>query len=148
MLDPLLIVEDNDFKYQQILTVLDADTPLLRVKTFKAALPQVRTGTFSAIILDMTFQVLETTGQTDSLEALAGLQLLQYMKRIGKRTPVIVTTQHTTFHQPGTATIQGVEALDDLLKAGFSGFYIGCVYMAEGNGWEKELVQHMQGIKK
>lgn len=146
MKEPLLVVEDNDFKYQQILTVLK-DVPTLRVKTFKAALPQIRTGSFSAIILDMTFQVLETTGQTDSLEALAGLQLLQYMKRIGKKTPVIVTTQHTTFHQPGTATIQGVEALDELLKAGFSGTYVGCVYMAEGNGWEAELMQHMRGIE-
>lgn len=145
----ILIVEDNEVKYKQITSVVSAreQTEVIWVKTLKRAHPQIRHGDFGLVILDMTFQVLEMPGRSYSIEALAGLQLLQYMKRIKRRIPVIVTTQHAKFEQPGYKTINGIRSLDLMLRGQFSDFYIGCVPFAENNGWEVQLIKMMEEVR-
>lgn len=94
----------------------------------------------------MTFEVLENKSQTATLQALAGLQVMQYMRRTGLQTPTIVVTQHSSFQQPGTPVIPDIETLDTVLKTNFPGLYRGYVFMTETNNWREVLISHLRPL--
>lgn len=144
----LLIVEDNDIKLRRIVSVLNeiSITEFDRVSNLKAAQLYVRNFTYAGILLDMTFHIIENKIQSVTLEALAGLQLMQYMDRLGIEIPTIVVTQHTVFQQPGTPAIRGVSKLDKLLRGTFPGIYRGTVLMTDGDQWRSDLVRLLETV--
>lgn len=145
----ILVVEDNDLKYRRLLEVLAScglsSENVTRSKNQRSALINLRLH-HDFVLLDMTFEVLENKSQTATLQALAGLQVMQYMRRTGLQTPTVVVTQHSSFQQPGTPVIPDIETLDTVLKTNFPGLYRGYVFMTETNDWREVLISHLRSL--
>lgn len=121
----ILIVEDNATKRAEIERALPANEVFeVRATATIAQAYRVLVGKpWSLIILDMTFQVLQGAGNEMAKEALAGIELLQYMTRSRIRAPVIVATQHSDFATPDMPGVNSIESLHELLTDLFPANY-------------------------
>lgn len=142
----ILIVEDNELKFKRILATIEScgSHTVTRTKNLKTTLANIRFGGFELMFLDMAFEVLSNQSQSATLHALAGLQVLQYLNRSSSRIPVVVVTQHSSFHQPGTPAIPDIKSLDLRLCEAFPTIYRGMVFMAEDNNWQAEISAHLR----
>lgn len=121
----VLIVEDNATKRAEIEKALPPrfafqvrSTPSI-AQAYRALAGQ----TWDLVILDMTFQVSQSGGGELSKEALAGVELLQYMSRSRLSAPVIVATQHSSFPTPEIPGIDSIDKLHQLLADLFPANY-------------------------
>lgn len=138
----VFVVEDNGTKLQEIKNALPAafrhnvlDTP-----SIAWAYRALANTTFDLVILDMTFQVSNDAGNQLAKEALAGVELLQYMARKELEAPVIVATQHTSFHTPELPGIDSIDQLDELLRDLFPNNYFATVHVdLSGESWKAQL---------
>ncbi|MEH2480636.1 CheY-like chemotaxis protein [Nitrobacteraceae bacterium AZCC 2146] len=147
----ILIVEDNKLKGDEIAAQIrsryDADFEF--IPTISGAYAMLEHDVWDLVILDMTFQVSSGIGQAVKKEALAGLELLQYMTGKRIKYPVIVATQHTVFSQSGLLNIGSVEQLHDLLRQAFPGIYRGIVRVDLTNqSWHADLLSAVEGVLK
>lgn len=121
----VLIVEDNVTKQNALATAMpilhEFDTNF--APSISQAYIAISRKPYDIIILDMTFQVSQSAGRETSKEAIAGIELLQYMSRRRIRSLVIVATQHTSFSTPETPGIDSIEKLDSLLSELFPANY-------------------------
>ena len=95
----------------------------------------------------MTFQVSQGLGQAVRKEALAGIELLQYMSAKQLNYPVIVATQHDVFSQGGWISIGSIEQLHSLLSDAFPNQYRSAVHVDLGSSdWHMDLMKAMRRI--
>jgi DNA-binding NtrC family response regulator len=113
----VLIVEDNATKRGEIEKALPAPFvfDVQSTPSISQAYRAIAGKPYSLIILDMTFHVSQSAGHEMSKEAIAGIELLQFMTRRRIQAPVIVATQHTTFSTPDMPAIDSIEKLHALL---------------------------------
>lgn len=138
----VFIVEDNGSKLQEIRAALrhEISGEPLTTSSIANAYRVMANADFDLVILDMTFEVSSELGSV-AKESLAGIELLQYMGRMGLSVPVIVATQHTTFYTPELPGIDSIEKLDELLKELFPANYFTTVHVdLAGEVWKTELV--------
>lgn len=138
----VLIVEDNQTKRTEIektvVTLLNAE--VLGVSTVRQAYKSIELKPWDLIILDMTFQVTPEAGNDSAKEALAGIEILQFMGRRRIDTPVIVATQHTSFSNIEVPDINSIAELDQLLRDLFPENYRTTVEVdLSEEGWKTEL---------
>jgi len=137
-----LLIEDNSIKQERIKRVIERgfDAEVQIVGTIIAAYPNIEKLPWDIVILDMTFQILRT-GIDAGMQALAGVELLQFMTSKEITTPVIVVTQHETFTQPGHKTIRSIAELDRLLRDSFPNVYHGTIHAnLASESWHEELI--------
>jgi CheY-like chemotaxis protein len=143
----VLIVEDNATKQNRIKAVVQRAFPaeIEVVSTINAAYPNIERRTWDLVVLDMTFQI-SGMGADVGKQALAGLELLQYVASKEIMVPVIVATQHQVFTQPGFFSIGSVQELDELLLSSFPDIYSGVVLVdLASEQWEGELLKKITG---
>lgn len=144
----ILIVEDIPSKQTAIENALASLGGTLRaVRSITDAFRLVGEQRWNLIILDMTFQVDRSAGFESGRQATAGIELLQFMARRRLRTPVIVATQHISFSSPEIGEIDGIDALDELLKDAFPHIYRCTVKVDQSEGsWKLELLTAAKAI--
>lgn len=138
----ILIIEDNQTKRTEIEKAAHAalSCEVLGVSSISQAYRSIEGKPWDLIILDMTFQVAQVTGLENSKEALAGIEILQFIGRRRLDTPVIVATQHTSFTTIQMPDITSIKALDELLYELFPENYRGTVEVdLSEEGWKSEL---------
>lgn len=125
MIREIFIIEDNPIKKKEIENALPSDIP--RKVTWTTAISQafrvLESRSWDLIILDMTFQVSTGGGNEMAKEPLAGLEVLQYLKRRKIAVPVIVATQHSSFVSTDRTDIDTVDKLHALLARLFPSNY-------------------------
>ncbi|SPP98327.1 response regulator [Bradyrhizobium vignae] len=145
----VLIVEDNSSKADQISQIVKLQylaEPEV-VPTISGAYSVLDYRKWDLVILDMTFQVSSGLGQAVRKEALAGIELLQYMSAKRLHYPVIVATQHEVFSQGGGVSISSIEDLDRNLKKAFPVQYRGIVQVdLASSNWHLELIKTMRRV--
>jgi CheY-like chemotaxis protein len=121
----VLIVEDNAEKSKAIETIIRSQFTgrIDFAQTISSAYSQLEHHNWDLVILDMTFQVSQGLGQAVRKEALAGLEILQFMTSKNLSYPVIVATQHSSFSQVGLISLSSVEELHSLLSEAFPEIY-------------------------
>ena len=121
----VLIVEDNAEKNKAIETIIRSQFTgrIDFAQTISSAYSQLEHHNWDLVILDMTFQVSQGLGQAVRKEALAGLEILQFMTSKNLSYPVIVATQHSSFSQVGLISLSSVEELHSLLSETFPEIY-------------------------
>lgn len=147
----VLIVEDNLTKQQEIINALPPAfrDGVLATPSIANAYRSVANKRFDLIILDMTFQISNEGGGAIAKESLAGIEVLQYMSRMRIATPVIVATQHTTFHTVELPDIDSIEKLDELLSDLFPENYIATVHVdLAGEDWKSQLAAAVEEALK
>lgn len=139
----ILLVDDQLPKYFAIDGFLKTHFPeftLEWVKSFSTARVNIRSGKFDLILLDMSFEVHATVIEEANFAGLAGLHILQFMRRARINTPVIVCTAHVRYSDPDFQTLEGVEELEKYINDVFGPICKGCVYLgAEEKIWAKKL---------
>lgn len=138
----VLIVEDNATKQQEIINALPPAfrEGVLATASIANAYRSVANKPFDLVILDMTFQISNEGGAAIAKESLAGVEVLQYMSRMRITTPVIVATQHTSFHTVELPDIDSIEKLDELLRDLFPDNYVATVHVdLSGEDWKPRL---------
>lgn len=138
----LLIVEDNPVKLNAIRTLLEDEfvVDVTAASSISFAYATLDFAPWDLVILDMTFQASQGTGREISKEALAGIEVLQYIQRMGSPAPVIVATQHSTFPSKEFVSIDSLEELHQLLLGGFPGVYRETVRIdLASDAWKNDL---------
>jgi DNA-binding NtrC family response regulator len=138
----VLIVEDNLQKKEAIERLLVSRYPIEAryVNSISASLPTIERESWDLVILDMTFQITTGAGHALRKEALAGLEVLQFMAAKRISSPVIVATQHTVFSH-GAINVQTIQALDSLLKRSFPRIYRTTVFIdLNTDDWHSPLL--------
>lgn len=114
----VFIIEDNATKRLELERALPApfEYDVVHTPSISQAYQILSGKSWDLIILDMTFQVSFGAGNSIEKEALAGIEILQYMNRRMISSPVIVATQHSTFITPDYPAVNSISALDDVLR--------------------------------
>jgi CheY-like chemotaxis protein len=145
----VLVVEDSGSKSDSIIQIvrLHYDADVECVSTISSAYAVLNHTKWDLVILDMTFQVSQGLGQVVRKEALAGIELLQYMSAKQLNFPVIVATQHDYFSQGGWINISSIDELDALLSEAFPNQYRSTVHVdLASSDWHHELMKAMRRI--
>jgi DNA-binding NtrC family response regulator len=145
----ILIVEDNSVKKAEIEKALlsSFQIDIHSTQSIAQAYRAIEGKPWDLIILDMTFQVSQSTGSGLAKEPLAGIELLQYLSRKRNRVPVIVATQHTVFSSSELPSIDSIEKLNDLLRRVFPENYKAIIYVnLVEEGWKVQLCNVVRGI--
>jgi DNA-binding response OmpR family regulator len=98
MSNRILVVEDEDFKIDEILralSVLDLNFCTDICKSFNEAKRYLRATEPNLVVLDMTLP--NWSNQRGRQLALGGEKILKEMRRFKRRSPVIVVSQHEAF---------------------------------------------------
>jgi CheY-like chemotaxis protein len=143
----VLVVEDNATKQAEIESAL-SDFDILSTRSISGAYRLIA-GSWDLIVLDMTFQVGQTRGHESVKEALAGIELLQYMAAQAINVPVVVATQHKSFTTPEMPDIDSIQKLDELLAEAFPENYRGIVEVDRfEESWKEKLRQIVDDVLK
>jgi CheY-like chemotaxis protein len=145
----VLVVEDSSSKADSItqLVKLHYDAQVEWVSTISGAYAVLNRKPWDLVILDMTFQVSQGLGQAVKKEALAGIELLQYMSAKQLSYPVIVATQHDEFSQGGWININSIDQLHSLLSEAFPDQYRSVVHVdLMSSDWHLELMKAMRRV--
>jgi CheY-like chemotaxis protein len=145
----VLIVEDNAEKSKAIETIIRSQFTgrIDFAQTISSAYSQLEHHNWDLVILDMTFQVSQGLGQAVRKEALAGLEILQFMTSKNLSYPVIVATQHSSFSQVGLISLSSVEELHSLLSETFPEIYRETITVdLTTNEWHAALLNAAQRI--
>jgi DNA-binding NtrC family response regulator len=144
----VLIVEDNLQKKDAIERLLTTSYRIeaRHVNSISASLPTIERESWDLVILDMTFQITTGGGQALRKEALAGLEVLQFMAAKRITSPVIVATQHTVFSH-GAINVQSVQALEALLRRSFPRVYRTTVFIdLNTDDWHAPLLDAAKDV--
>lgn len=134
----LFIIEDSKPKLAQMKAALPREFrfDILDTHSIAQAERALENRTWDLIILDMTFEVSMGVGNNEK-EALAGVEVLQFMNRKNIRTPVIVATQHTNFFSRFGLEIDSIEKLDVKLSKLFPRNYSAIIHVdLESSAWK------------
>jgi CheY-like chemotaxis protein len=145
----VLIVEDNAVKKAEIEKALLATFSIdfHSTQSIAQAYRAIEGKSWDLIILDMNFQVSQSTGSGLAKEPLAGIELLQYLSRRKNRVPVIVATQHTVFSSSELPPIDSIEKLDNLLKRVFPENYRTTIYVnLVEEHWRAQLCSAVRSV--
>lgn len=99
MKNRILLVEDDDIKREQIISVLRFINDKCIIDSsgaLNSGLNQLSENEYELVVLDMSLPVFEK-GYSKRFDTLAGISFLDEMKRINNLTPVIILTQYSTF---------------------------------------------------
>jgi CheY-like chemotaxis protein len=145
----ILVVEDNKAKQARIERIIQSryDAAIEFVFTISGAYAVLEHRQWDLVVLDMTFQVSQGIGHAVQKEALAGIELLQYMVAKGLRYPVIVATQHDVFSHGGWMTFNSISQLHQSLAEAFPGIYKATVRVDLANSdWHEDLLSAVQKV--
>ncbi len=135
----VFIIEDNKSKLRELKGALpdSLEYGILETHSIAQAYRPLENRRWDLIILDMTFQVSLGAGNDIEKEALAGVEILQFISRKRIGVPVIVATQHTNFFSRITPGIDSIEKLDALLAKAFPRNYVATVHVdLAGEAWK------------
>ncbi len=138
-----LIVEDDTNKVRGISAFLKENFPNAQYqirKSYQSGLKALYTEIFDIVLLDMQLPTFDIQSGEDGYKfrKLAGMDILQELKRKKKRIRIIIVTQFETFGE-GDSYIE-LSNLKTLLKQEFPENYIDTVYYNPSqSGWKLEL---------
>lgn len=139
----ILIVDDRKEKYGALKAFLEESYPRSKIdwaKNFHAAKVSLRDKSYGWVMLDMSFDRHRTVMEESNFAGLAGLHVLQFMKRARVEGNVIVCTSHTKYSDPDFGVIDGIDALNRYVSSHFKDICRGCIYMgADPSEWQVSL---------
>lgn len=147
----ILIVEDNQTKRTEIEKSIKSsmDADVIGVSSIRQAYISLEHKKWDLIVLDMTFQVTQSAGHESAKEALAGIEILQFMARRQIDIPVVVATQHSSFSSVDMPGIDSVQKLDELLSDLFPENYRNTVEVdLSEEGWKFVLQREIHSALK
>ncbi len=126
----ILVIDDQPKKYMDLKPVLDEIFPeniCTHTKTFSSGISLLETGLWDYVFLDMSFKANDNPSEETGFEGLAGLTVLQHMRRSRIVSKVIIFTAHANFEDPEYEEIVGIGNLEKHVSTYFGSLCLGCV---------------------
>ncbi|MGY4157886.1 CheY-like chemotaxis protein [Bradyrhizobium sp. USDA 4461] len=145
----VLVVEDNPTKLGALKLLLSErfGVKVSTASSIAHAYTTLQLREWDLIVLDMTFQASHGAGREISKEALAGVEVLQYIQRSGLAVPVIVATAHTKFVSKEFGEIGSLDDLHLVLRQAFPMVYRALVWIdLKDDGWKGTLSDAIEGV--
>ena len=139
----VVLIEDDQNKSKQIIQFFEEDLNSKEISlrmSYQSGLKDIIQNDYDLILLDMQLPNFDIKSGEDGYKfrKLAGVDILQELKRKRKNCRVIVVTQFETFGE-GESYIELAD-LKKILKEQFPEIYLGTVfYSANKTLWKKEL---------
>lgn len=143
----ILVVEDDDFKFSDILaTISPRATSVLRASSVQAGYGLILSGHFDLVVLDMALPSHDLVAGAGNPypQPVGGIELLLELADQGRSERVIILTQYPSieFNRkfvplrdfPSAARAEGIELV------------VGCILFALDGKWRREMGQIMEAI--
>lgn len=145
----ILIVEDVDTKYRDILVELQVHVPTerhIRAENLNDAEDLVMDRDWALLLLDLSMDIA-ASGSMDlgsGHATLAGLDVVERVALLKLRVPVIIVTGFDSFQDPDRFdnAIMSMADVDTIVKALIGDLYFGCVRYGREN-WRTDLVDSL-----
>lgn len=140
----ILLIEDDAHKSSQIISFVQSQVPDSHItlkRSYQSGLKELMMNNHDLILLDMQLPNYDINPGEDGYKfrKLAGIDILNEIKRKGKAFKIIIITQFETFGE-GEFYID-LDNLKSILFKDFKGLYIDTVfYNPENTRWQKELI--------
>jgi CheY-like chemotaxis protein len=96
----ILIIEDQEIKRNEIKALAEnmfrGNCKTTCIADYRPAMASIAYMNWDLILLDMSFETIKGTDDESGFQSLAGLQVLQHMRRLNKHIPVVIITSHLT----------------------------------------------------
>lgn len=141
----LLIVEDDDFKLQEIVELIEASQPdVWHVSTAEAmstAIELVNNLEFDRVILDMSIpsHPRQRGAGTAMPLTTGGLEVLFELESLGRDGRCVILTQYPEIEVEGVL-VSLAESAEAILQK-FQCRVLGCIHYAEETNWKFELLK-------
>lgn len=147
----ILIIEDQEIKRNEIKalaeSIFDDNCKTQCIADYRPAMASIAFMDWDLILLDMSFETMKGTDDESGFQSLAGLQVLQHMRRLNKNIPVVIITSHTEFNDSNSLSFKGIRELDEHIKQTFDEFYKGTVlYKQNSNEWKIEVRRILSNV--
>lgn len=141
----ILIVEDVDTKYRDVLTELGSRVPEqlhMRAENLNDAEDLLMEGDWSLLVLDLSMDIA-ASGSMDlgsGHATLAGLDVVERVALLKLRVPIIIVTGFDSFQDPDRFdnTIMSMADVDTIVRSLIGDLYFGCVRYGREN-WRNDL---------
>jgi len=149
----ILIIEDQEIKRNEIRDLTESvfgdNCTIQCVADYRPAMASIAFMDLDLILLDMSFETIKGTDDESGFQSLAGLQVLQHMRRLNKQVPVVIITSHTEFNDSNSLSFKCISELDEHIKQIFNEFYKGTVlYKQNSNEWTTEVKRIFSNVFK
>lgn len=143
----ILLVEDQKYKSDDILTYLSSNWPDIEVvlaRSYSDGLREVLNAEYDIILLDMTLPIFEKCEGEDGEQMFedGGRRIMRRMKSKRVTTPCYVITQYDKIQDVT------IESMDNELKKVFPDIYKKYIfYQSNSNVWKNELLNLIEDAK-
>lgn len=147
MIKKVLIIEDDELKYQHILKYgkeLLPEASFTWKKSFQTGLNELLNFTYDLILLDMSMHIYEKSAEEGggSFETYAGRMILSEIDINEINTKVIVITGYDVYNDGKT-----LATLKQELREEFADFYLGTIYfIGSEETWKSEFQELIKTI--
>jgi len=138
-----LLIEDDSNKSKQIIDFLEEEYPRAKTvlrRSYQSGLKEIFTNDFDIIFLDMQLPTFDIKSGEDGYKfrKLAGVDILNEIKRKKKEAKIIIVTQFETFGE-GSYYIELANLKNSLIDE-FEGLYLDTVFYNAGQtSWKHDL---------
>lgn len=146
----ILVVEDDDTKRERVCELITQTEPaavIVHARSLRGAEDALETEPFDLVVLDMSMPTFDI-GPDESggvFQALGGHELLRYIKRYRRLSPVVVLTQFNAFGR-GKSYLT-LAQLNEQLKSEYGSLYLGAVYYGTSSeGWRRQLTLLIKAV--
>ena len=140
MVGRVIIVDDQEYKRADLKSFakeLACNVDVTLVSDYRPAMTHLTHFNFDLLVLDMSFETSKGVGDETVFQGLAGLQILQHMRRLELEVPTILVTSHTDFNDQSGLEINGLDNLNHYLKKSFGDVFLGAVLYDSSGKWKK-----------
>lgn len=143
----VLIIEDDNNKYNNIVRILEEKISLVKVTlktSYNSGLRELMGSEYDLILLDMSLPIYENliSGSSLDIKPFAGIDILKQMNRYRKSISTIIVTQFETFSlSKGIDEKISINELRLELEKIEDLNYKGLIYYdITSDSWEKQLI--------
>ena len=143
----VLIVEDDQYKAKDLLTVLSGRFDVSVVGSVRDAVVKVIEQKYDVVILDMALPTfaMGTSSPGGTAQAQGGVEVVRAMKAKGSCASVVIVSQYTDFEMDGNFV--GLAQSAETLTLRYGVNVVGAViYDFEDRAWVKELEEVMSEL--
>lgn len=137
----ILIVDDDNYKRNNIISLLESISEDFEIKDEKALNPglcKLFEEDFDVVLLDMSLPMFDLS-ESKNFESFGGLTFLEEMKRTNTHIPTIIITQYEIF---GEGSLQRTSNnIDEMCKTKFQNYKGLIVYSSSNSDWKEALVK-------
>ncbi|HYG05729.1 MAG TPA: hypothetical protein VD865_04870 [Stenotrophomonas sp.] len=149
----ILIVEDDEFKLQNVANLVSERVSSARIVTARSIVSSLKTieenADLNLVILDMSLPTYDVSPSESGgrPQGFGGLTVVRHLDGLDLHVPVIVITQFLSFGEGNDAL--ELEDVKSMLEQDHGAQFVGLVqYSGGSDGWKDHLSRLLEGLSR